>query len=102
MTNENDFNQPQLGDTLPETNLHTSEANNTGKTDELSLAIADENANKGRQLILPEVEASPLKFWIGYYLDGVQIEEKHATLEAAIARVRALKVINIIPATGAL
>lgn len=100
----NDFSQPQLDDTptntaLPETVAPVA-VDNTGKTDELSLAVqADQVRNP---IFIAAPVAVPCKYALTYNLDGLEIEEQHATIDGAVARVRALKVLNIIPATHTL
>lgn len=99
-----EFGQPKLDDqpqeiSLPQ-NVVPVEVDNTGKTDELSLAVAAEAQRNVMPLVEPE--KLPLKYALVYNLEGKEIVEQHASIEAAVARVRALKTLNIIPATHTL
>ncbi len=75
-------------------------ADNATGTDELSLAIAaDDNRNA---VYMAEPKALPGKYQLSYTLDGKDHVETHSTLDHAVARVRALKVMNIHPKTATL
>lgn len=73
---------------------------NTGKTDELSLAVAAETQRNA--VFIAEPVAQPCKYQLSYYMDGKAMEEKHVTVDAALASVRRLRVLGIIPATATL
>lgn len=73
---------------------------NTGKTDELSLAVAAEDQRKA-VFIEPPKPIEP-KYQLAYTLDGKAVTEKHGTVDGAMASVRRLRVLGIIPATSTL
>jgi hypothetical protein len=74
--------------------------NNTGKTDELSLAVAASLAPKPVTLV-QEIKAAG-KYALDYFLHGEAIHETHATLPHALARVASLRTLGITPATSTL
>lgn len=73
---------------------------NTGKTDELSLAVAAESQRNAVFIAEPIIQ--PCKYQLSYYMDGKQMVEKHVTIDGALASVRRLRVLGIIPATATL
>lgn len=104
-----DFNTPAL----PDTGANVTAANetlpnaaapivadNSGKTDELSVAVEKERMSNA--VFIAEEVAKPVKYALEYVLDGVKYIEKHATVEHALASVRRLRVLGIVPATSTL
>lgn len=100
-----DFNTPALPVTEPPTDpllsaVRAPVVDNTGKTDELSLAVVREN--QSRAVHIPEPEKAPGKYQLEYVLDGEALKETHATVEQALASVRRLRVLGVTPATATL
>lgn len=101
-----DFHQPTLegaelqpaGETVLVERVPVARVSNTGKTDELSLAVAAANAPKPTTLV---EEPKPVgRFALEYEYNGEAIRETHATVRGAVARVQALKRLGIVPATS--
>lgn len=72
---------------------------NTGKTDELSQAVVAMHAPKPVAPVPPEPQG-PGKYRLDYVLNGEAITETHRTVRQALAGVRRLKMLGIIPATS--
>lgn len=98
-----DFEQPTLDNGgapapsgMPKTAVVVP-ANNSGKTDALSLAVAAQ-----RKVIVaePEKELPPGPYQLDYVYNGEAIHETHRTIPHALARVAALKRLGIVPATS--
>lgn len=111
MTDENNggaaFVQPSLND---ETVQHQADksalvlrdapqpVNNSGKTDELSVALAESRKPKPATVF---EEPKPVgKFALDYSLHGQAIHETHSTVRSALARIDALARLGIVPATS--
>ena len=98
---------PQPGFTgnadLPETALVLRESaaqavDNSRKTDELSLALAESRKPVPANLA---PEPAPVgKYALDYSLHGQAIHETHSTVRSALARVAALGRLGIVPATS--
>lgn len=98
----NDINAPVLDNASPlvEGAETAPPVDNTGNTDELSLAVAAESSRNA--VHIPEPVAKPCKYQLDYLLDGKRHTEKHVTIEGALASVRRLRTIGIVPATSTL
>jgi len=71
---------------------------NSGKTDELSVALAESRKPKPATVF---EEPKPVgKYALDYSLKGEAIHETHATVRSALARVAALGRLGIVPATS--
>lgn len=102
-----DFTQPTLDDpnapaggtltALPERVATGTAIVNTGKTDELSVALAQ---SKIPVAALPEPVKPPGKYTLDYSLKGEAIHETYVTVPQALARIAELGRLNIVPATG--
>lgn len=71
---------------------------NSGKTDELSRAVADAS-----RVVVQEaapVNRDPAKFKLDYVYNGEMIHESHTTVRGALARIASLKRLGIVPATS--
>lgn len=100
------FVQPSLNDERP---VHTESGElvlrditpgapiNSGKTDELSVALAD---SKKPLVAAPEPEKAKGKYALDYSLKGEAIHETHSTVRSALARIAALGRLGIVPATS--
>lgn len=104
MTQENEFQQPVLdpvkpadGEVLPGSAV-VEQATNNDKTDELSLAVAAEAQRN--PIHIAEVKPLPPKYQLDYVMEGRKYSEGHATLDAALASVRRLRILGIVPATS--
>jgi hypothetical protein len=74
-------------------------ADNTDKTDELSVAVAE--AEKPKPVEPEPVKpAGPGRFRLRYYLHGKRIIETHETVQRAVARVADLRRMGITPETA--
>jgi hypothetical protein len=99
-----DFEQPRLegNDPVAQEALPARDAparvSNAGKTDELSLAVAE--AGKPKATDLKEPAKPPGKYFLHYEYNGEEIKESHATIPHALARISALKRIGIVPGTS--
>jgi len=114
-----EFEQPRLQDAGPTNTSNTAQprkaisdedvfaefdegnsqpADNTDKTDELSVAIA-EQAKGSPVEVEPEKPRGPGKYRLRYYLHGKRIIETHETLPRAISRVADLRRMGISPET---
>jgi len=71
---------------------------NTGKTDELSVALAESRKPVTTAIVEPEKPVG--KYALDYSLKGEAIHETHATVRSALARVAALGRLGIVPATS--
>jgi hypothetical protein len=97
-----EFQQPSLADAdkpAPEQMQEQPSALpvNTGKTDELSLAL------KAAKTVIapPPPPPQPVgKYCLDYTYNGEAIHETHVTVRGALARVRDLKRMGIIAATS--
>lgn len=101
---QEDFVQPSLeGEVQPGTEvLPVTEAplavDNSAKTDELSEAV---RAQEQPVIVVPVEPIKPAAPYIlEYLLDGLPIREAHSTVPHALASVRRLKQLGIIPATS--
>lgn len=105
-----DFNTPEIPGAAPlvsePVGIAVVEAtapvpvDNNDKTDELSIAVAAENVRNA--VFIPEPVQQPCKYQLEYFMDGKKHTERHVTVDAALASVRRLRVLNIIPATSTL
>lgn len=103
---EGGFQQPSLADAdapapaaLP-VEVAPQPVDNTGKTDELSLAVVAEQNRNAIHIAIPD--APPGKYALDYVLDGRAIRETHIDLEHALGGVRRLRFLGIVPATSTL
>lgn len=71
---------------------------NSGKTDELSVALAE--SRKPRPATVFEEPKPVGKYALDYSLKGEAIHETHATLKHALARIASLGRLGIVPATS--
>lgn len=71
---------------------------NSGKTDELSVALA--NSKKAVPANLAPDVAPVGKYALDYSLKGEAIHETHSTVRSALARIAALGRLGIVPATS--
>lgn len=102
-----EFKQPTIEGTLVadpsnETALLKTQpvavVDNSGKTDELSLALIE--SRKNTAVVIPDVQQLPGKYALDYSLQGVAIHETHSTVALALARIADLARLGIVPATS--
>lgn len=86
-------------ETLPQTAPVKAAVQGVGD-DELSRAIRD--AARPKIADIPEQPKHVPKYALAYSLHGVPIVETHATIPHALARIRALRSLGIVPATKTL
>lgn len=68
---------------------------NAGKTDALSVAARSPQLKPN-----PPEKKIPTPYHLSYEMDGEAIVENHATIEHALAGVRRLKLLGIVPSTS--
>ncbi|MDE2019926.1 MAG: hypothetical protein KGJ13_06310 [Patescibacteria group bacterium] len=99
----NEFTQPSLDDAnkpAPLANtVSPATVDNSGKTDELSVAAAAA-FNPVHRALPPEPVLPPGRYCLDYVYNGQKIHETHRTTRTAIARIAALKRSGITPSTS--